>query len=214
MNKAHVKIMPPPPGFGRTLWPAFLAFLAFLTIGAIASPYGRASGGEPEPAVPDSGRTGFVAGASINELRDFQKYTYEPGGADPMLAPDLGNAARPNSKTTAGTMAETTERADTERADEAAMRDDGQRNNAPELPDHDESPESDTIPADFHQLDLKIERVFPEQGKGRAMIDGKMRAVGDTLLQEGGQPVLRIESIDGHGVVFEFRGGLFYRPAL
>lgn len=68
------------------------------------------------------------------------------------------------------------------------------------------------IGREFAALGLRVDGVIWSPTDAKAVVDGKTRSAGEVLLEERKQGDLRVEMIEEHGVVFQYRGMRFRLP--
>lgn len=68
------------------------------------------------------------------------------------------------------------------------------------------------ITAEFQKLQIRVDGVIWSPTDSKAVVNGKTLSAGELMLDERSQGDLRIEMIEEHGVVFQFKGMRFRIP--
>ena len=68
------------------------------------------------------------------------------------------------------------------------------------------------IGKEFNALSLRVDGIIWSPTDAKAVINGKMHSAGELLIDERKQGDLRVEIIEEHGVVFQYRGMRFQLP--
>ncbi|MCC8180849.1 MAG: general secretion pathway protein GspB [Planctomycetes bacterium] len=136
-----------------------------------------------QPPAPERG--GLPETPTLSELMQQRRYTYQPGGPDPMLLHLRLGTARRDQLASAADPGET---------DEPTARGGGS---------------AAATQRDFESLHLRVEGISWSPTGSRAMINGRTVAEGETLVQERPEQDLVLSAIEEHAVVFTFQGSRY-----